>query len=98
MQLGCYVLMKFAAVERYIDFLLMGFLYLERRRLQDLKATKMLPERGDPKAHWRTTDQLRSLESAVHRVNVDYIRERLKTKRGQAELLARLSKSPCQVA
>jgi hypothetical protein len=37
MQLGCYVLMKFEAVERYLDFLLMGFLLLEKQRLDDMQ-------------------------------------------------------------
>src|SRR5262249_47599092 len=37
MQLGCYVLMQFEAVERYLDLLLMGFLLLEQQRLRDLK-------------------------------------------------------------
>ena len=37
MQLGCYVLMKFEAVERYLDLIMMGFLLLERQRLSDLE-------------------------------------------------------------
>ena len=43
MQLGCYELMKFKAVERYIDILLMGFLLLEKQRLNDLEQ-KAIPE------------------------------------------------------
>jgi hypothetical protein len=37
MQFECYVLMKFEAVERYLDLLLMGFLFLEHQRLADMK-------------------------------------------------------------
>lgn len=98
LQLGCYVLMKFEAVERYIDLLLMGFLLLERRRLHDLRATGALPEKGDPRSHRRTTDQLRGLEGAQQRFNLDYVIECMKTKRGQARLIQNLSESSCQVA
>ncbi|MFV1965931.1 MAG: hypothetical protein ACC628_10940 [Pirellulaceae bacterium] len=35
MQMRCYVFMKFEAVERYLDLLLMGFLLLEKRRMDD---------------------------------------------------------------
>jgi hypothetical protein len=98
MQLGCYVLMKFEAVERYIDLLLMGFIYLERQRLNDLRAKKELPKRGDPPSHWRTTDRLRNLEEAVQRFNLAYVARAMKSKRGQAELLKRLKDAPCRVA
>lgn len=98
MQLGCYVLMKFEAVERYIDLLLMGFLLLERQRLHDIRGKDMLPQKGDPESHWRTTDRLRRLEHALQRFNLEYVRERLKTRRGQADLLRKLSQAPCQVA
>ena len=98
MQFNCYVLMKFEAVERYLDLLLMGFLLLKKRRLDDLIQTGLWPETGDAKVHWRTTDRLRNLESCVQRFNLDYIGQRLKSKRGQAELLRRLSEAPCQVA
>ena len=33
MRLGCYVLMKLEAVERYLDLLRMEFLLLEQQRL-----------------------------------------------------------------
>jgi len=98
MQLGCYVLMKFEAVERYLDLLLMGFLLLEKRRLDGLVSSGLWPTKGDPKVHWRTTDRLRSLESWVQRFNLDYISKRLESKRGRTELLRKLSKAPCQVA
>ena len=98
MQMRCYVFMKFEAVERYLDLLLMGFLLLEKRRLDDVISTGKLPERGDPQAHWRTTDRLRSLESWIQRFNLDYISSRLESKRGRAELLRKLAEAPCQVA
>ena len=37
MQFECYVLMKFEAVERYLDMLLMGLLLLEQQRLRDMQ-------------------------------------------------------------
>src|SRR5262249_49243404 len=46
MQLGSYVLMKFEAVERYLDLLLMGFLLLEQQRLQDMQSSGPPSERG----------------------------------------------------
>lgn len=98
MQLGCYVLMKFEAVERYLDLLLMGFVYLEKQRLNELRATGMMPQRGDPRHHARTTDRLRTLEEAVQRFNLAYIAQKIRTKRGQAELLAKLEQTPCRVA
>jgi hypothetical protein len=98
MQMRCYVLMKFEAVERYLDLLLMGFLLLEKRRLDGLASTQEWPTQGDPQMHWRTTDRLRNLESCVQRFNLDYIRQRLETKRGRAELLRKLAEAPCQVA
>ena len=98
MQMRCYVFMKFDAVERYMDLLLMGFLLLETRRLDDLVSTGSWPTKGDPKVHWRTTDRLRNLESWVQRFNLDYISKRLKSKRGRAELLRKLAEAPCQVA
>jgi hypothetical protein len=87
MQLRCYVFMKFEAVERYLDPLLTGFLVLEKRRLDELSADGKWPAQGDPKMHWRTTDHLRSPESWIQRFNLDYISQRLQSKRGQAELL-----------
>ncbi len=76
MQMRCYVFMKFEAVERYMDLLLMGFLLLEKRRLDDLVSTGDWPTKGDAKVHWRTTDRLRSLESWIQRFNLDYISQR----------------------
>lgn len=98
MQLRCYVFMKFEAVERYLDLLLMGFLVLEKRRLDDLSSDGKWPEQGKPKTHWRTTDRLRNLESLMQRFNLEYVAQRLKSKRGQTELLRKLSQAPCQVA
>lgn len=98
MQFGCYVLMKFEAVERYLDLLLMGFIYLEKQRLNDLKATGKLPQRGDPRHHARTTDRLRNLEETLQRFNLSYVAQKIRTKRGQAELLAKLKTPSCRVA
>jgi hypothetical protein len=58
MQMRCYVFMKFEAVERYMDLLLMGFLLLEKRRLDDLVSAGRWPAKGDAISHWRTTDRL----------------------------------------
>src|SRR5260370_36478615 len=48
MQFGCYVLQKFAAVERYLDLILMGMLLLEKERLQQIQA-----EGGSGRTRWR---------------------------------------------
>ena len=98
MQLGCYVLMKFEAVERYLDLLMMGFLLLETQRLSDLESTAALPQQGDPIHHWRTTDRLRALEQSVQKMNFNFIRDRLTTKRGQKELLDAFENQLIQVA
>ena len=98
MQMRCYVFMKFEAVERYMDLLLMGFLLLEKRRLDDLVSTGKWPAKGDAIMHWRTTDRLRNLESWIQRFNLDYISKRLESKRGRAELVRKLAGAPCQIA
>ena len=98
LQMRCYVLLSFEAVERYIDLLLMGFLLLEKRRLDELISEDKWPVKGDAKSHWRTTDRLRNMESFMHSFNIEYIRQRLKSKRGQAELLRKLADAPCRVA
>ena len=99
MQLGCYVLMKFEAVERYLDLLLMGFLLLEKQRLAELESKGIkMPKQGDPIHHWRTTDRLRELERSMQTLNIEFIRDKIKTKRGQNELLKALEHQLCQVA
>jgi Transposase DDE domain len=99
MQLGCYVLMKFEAVERYLDLLMMGFLLLEKQRLSSLESKgAKTPEQGNPIHHWRTTDRLRALERSMQTLNVEFIRDKIKTKRGQNELLKALEHQLCQVA
>ena len=99
MQFGCYVLMKFEAVERYVDFLLMGFLFLEHRRLADMKKAGAPSQRGgEPWVQARVTDRLRDLESLVHEWNVQRIEEALKTKTGRRRLLHELRQTPCHVA
>jgi hypothetical protein len=99
LQFGCYVLMKFEAVERYVDFLLMGFLLLEHRRLIDMKKAGPPSDRaGEPWVQARVTDRLRDLEALLHEWNLQRVEEALKTKAGRRRLLAELRQSPCRVA
>jgi hypothetical protein len=97
MQFECYVLMKFEAVERYLDLLLMGLLLLEQQRLRDMQH-----HGASIGAVWvqaRATDRLRILETLVQRWNVRWIERRLRTVGGQRRLLRELlQKAPCQVA
>ncbi len=97
MQFECYVLMKFEAVERYLDLLLMGMLLLERQRLQDMqhKGSQV----GQVWVHARTTDRLRMLEAMCQRWNLQYLEQRLRTPGGTRRLLREMrSHVPCQVA
>jgi hypothetical protein len=80
MQFGRYVLMKFEAVERYLDLLLMGFLLLEQQRLRDLQAAGPPAARGgEAWVQARTTDRLRSLEALCEEWNAQEIERRLRT-------------------
>jgi hypothetical protein len=99
MQLGCYVLMKFEAVERYFDFLMMGLLLLEHQRLGDMKrAGEPSGRGGEAWVQARVTDRLRNLEDIVQQWNLQQIEAALKTKAGRQRLLAALRQSPCRVA
>ncbi len=99
MQLGCYVLMKFEAVERYIDFLLMGTLLLEHQRLSDMKRAGPPSDRaGEPWVQARVTDRLRNLESILNAWNLRQIEAALRTRSGRRRLLDELRQSPCQIA
>lgn len=99
MQFGCYVLMKFEAVERYVDFLLMGLLLLEHQRLRDMKKAGPPSERaGEPWVQARVTDRLRNLEVQIDEWNLQQIEAALQTKTGRKRLLTELRKSPCRVA
>lgn len=99
MQLGCYVLMKFEAVERYFDFLMMGLLLLEHQRLGDMKRAGNPSRRaGEPWVQARVTDRLRNLEVIVNEWNLQQIEAAIKTKAGRKRLLAALRQSPCCVA
>lgn len=99
MQLGCYVLMKFEAVERYFDFLMMGLLLLEHQRLNDMKqAGDPSPRAGEPWVQARVTDRLRNLEVIVNQWNLQQIEVAMKTKAGRQRLLDALRQSPCRVA
>jgi Transposase DDE domain len=95
MQLGCYVLMQFEAVERYLDLVLMGFLLLEQQRLRALQqAHPPDPAGKDPWVHTRTTDSLRSLEALCHEWNIAEIERRLRTPAGRERLLKDLKSLP----
>jgi len=97
MQFECYVLMKFAAVERYLDLLLMGLLLLEKQRLTDMQRAG--PEYGAPWVHARTTDRLRMLEALCQEWNVKQIERALRSPVACRRLLRKLRRvTPCQVA
>jgi len=99
MQFGCYVLMKFEAVERYVDLLLTGVLLLEHQRLGDMKKAGPPSDRaGEPWVQARVTDRLRNLESMMNEWNIRQIEAALKTRSGRRRLLHELRRSPCQVA
>ena len=97
MQFERYVLMKFEAVECYLDLLLMGLLLLEQQRLRDMQRDG--DEVGELWVQARTTDRLRMLEVLCQQWNVQYLKQCLRTpggtRRGLRELLRRV---PCQVA
>jgi len=97
MQFECYVLMKFEAVERYLDLLLMGLLLLEQQRLRDMQ--RQGAKIGAVWVQARATDRLRMLETLVQRWNVQWIEQRLRTVGGRRRLLRELLRqAPCQVA
>lgn len=99
MQLGCYVLMRFEAVERYLDLLLMGFLLLERQRLHELQCAGPPAERGgEAWVQARTTDRLRSLEALCDVWNAETIERRMGTSRGRKRLLKELRERAPRVA
>jgi len=99
MQMGCYVLMKFEAVERYFDFLMMGLLLLEHQRLRDMKRAGDPSRRaGEPWVQARVTDRLRHLETTVNEWNIQQIEVAMQTKAGRKRLLDELRQSPCRVA
>jgi len=96
MQFEGYVLMKFEAVERYLDLLLMGLLLLEKQRLRDIQ--KAGAKVGDPWVQARTTDRLRMLEAICQEWNLRQIERSLRTASGRRRLLQNLRQVPCQVA
>jgi hypothetical protein len=99
MQFGCYVLMKFEAVERYLDLLLMGFLVLEQQRLRDMQAAGPPNARGGEQwVQARTTDRLRSLEVQCDEWNAQEIERRIRTPRGRQRLLKDLQGRTLRVA
>jgi hypothetical protein len=91
--------MKFEAVERYFDFLLMGLLLLEHQWLDDMKQAGDPSQRaGEPGVQAQVTDRLRNLEVIVNEWNFQQIEPAMKTKAGRKRLLAALRQSPCRVA
>jgi hypothetical protein len=100
MQFGCYVLQKFAAVERYVDLLLMGMLLLENERLCEIRAAGPPSARGgEPWVQARTTDRLRSLERLCQEWNVGVLEQRLSMAAGRRRLLRELRRAiPAHVA
>lgn len=99
MQLGCYVLMKFEAVERYLDLLLMGFLVLERERLRAMReAGPPAARAGEPWVQARTTDRLRGLEALSQEWNAQVIFRSMRSPRGQRRLLRSLRATYGKVA
>ena len=99
MQLGCYVLMKFEAVERYLDLVLMGFLLLEQQRLRDLERAGPPGARGGEEwVQARTTDRLRSLEALCDEWNAGEIEQRMRTPTGRKRLLKQLKERLPRVA
>ena len=97
MQFECYVLMKFEAVERYLDMLLMGLLLLEQQRLRDMQRAGA--KLGAVWVQARATDRLRMLETLCQRWNVQWIEHRLRTVGGRRHLLRELlRRTPCHVA
>jgi hypothetical protein len=99
MQLGSYVLMRFEAVERYLDLLLMGFLLLEQQRLRDLQAADLPAARGgEDWVQARTTDRLRALEAVCDEWNAQELERRIRTPRGRSRLLKDLQGRTLRVA
>jgi hypothetical protein len=99
MQFGSYVLMKFEAVERYLDLLLMGFLLLEQQRLRDMQQAGPPAARGgEPWVQARTTDRLRSLEARCDAWNTAAIEGRIRTPTGRKRLLKELEQRALRVA
>jgi len=99
MQLGCYVLRKFEAVERYLDLLLMGMLLLEQQRLLDMQRAGAPSERGgEPWVQARTTDRLRALEGLCDEWNAEVIEQRIRSERGRRRLVNELRRRRVRVA
>jgi len=90
MQLGCYVLQKFEAVERYVDLLLTGMLLLEYERLRDMQQQQRGPRVGEAKVQARTTDRLRYLESQCQEWNIGVLEGDLRTEAGRRQFFRRL--------
>jgi len=93
LQLGCYVLQRFEAVERYVDLLLTGMLLLEHERLREMQRDRRGPRVGEASVQSRTTDRLRSLEDQCQHWNVVVLEGALRTESGRRRFLQRLRQS-----
>lgn len=102
LQLRGYVLMKFAAVERYLDLLLMGFLVLERERLHAMREAeppaRPSPRRSEAQVQARTTDRLRYLEGLTQDWNAQILVRTMRSRRGQRRMLKALAEAQGKVA
>jgi len=99
MQFGGYVLMKFEAVERYLDLLLTGFLLLEQHRLRAMQQAGPPAARGgEAWVQARTTDRLRSLEALCDEWNASALERRIRTPTGRKRLLKDLAQRTLRVA
>lgn len=92
LQFGRYVLMKFEAVERYVDLLMMGMLLLEKRRLKQMQQAGS--EAGTPWVQARATDQLRDLGVLCQEWNAQLVERLVQTERGRRRLLKMLREAP----
>jgi hypothetical protein len=99
MQLGCYVLQKFEAVERSRDLPLLGMRLLESERLRGMQQSPRGPRLGEAHVQARTTDGWRRLGSQCQEWNVAVLEDSLRTERGRRRFLQRLRRTlPGQVA
>jgi hypothetical protein len=80
----------FKASERWVDIVLITFLFLEYVRLQRLKDVDSSEERSNLK-NARTPQIIEVVKSEVNKENIFYIKEALKSPFGRQNLLAMLS-------
>lgn len=90
LQFGCYVFQAFESVERYVDLLLMGMLFLEHLRIQQMHRGRGRLTVRTPWVTARTTDLLRLLESRCHSADLSLMARKMRTAGGREWLLATL--------